>query len=79
MKNIAASFNVLDPDELNQYQHVKKRKNVSRYIKMLIQRDMDNNYTTKVIYNAPVFAQKMDPNNLDGNDDIDDDLMKDMI
>lgn len=41
IKIIQVAFNVLDPDQLQQYEHVRRRPNQSGYIKRLVQRDMD--------------------------------------
>lgn len=38
---IQVAFNVLDPDQLQQYEHVRLRPNQSGYLKRLIQRDID--------------------------------------
>lgn len=38
---IQVAFNVLDPDQLQQYEHVRERPNQSGYLKRLIQRDID--------------------------------------
>lgn len=38
---IQVAFNVLDPDQLQQYEHVRLRPNQSGFLKRLIQRDID--------------------------------------
>ncbi|WP_342576544.1 hypothetical protein [Paenibacillus sp. FSL M8-0142] len=38
---IQVAFNVLDPDQLQLYNHVQERPNKSGYLKRLIQRDVD--------------------------------------
>ena len=40
IKIIQVAFNVLDPDQLQLYNHVKKRPNKSGYIKRLIHLDL---------------------------------------
>lgn len=39
--NKAVTFNILDPDQKELYEHAAKRKNFSAYIKRLIQRDLE--------------------------------------
>ncbi|WP_339820553.1 hypothetical protein MKZ15_05780 [Paenibacillus sp. FSL R7-0216] len=41
IKIVQVAFNVLDPDQLQQYEHVRQRPNQSGYIKRLVQRDID--------------------------------------
>lgn len=41
MKRKPVAFNILDPDEKRLYEHANKRTNFSRYVKSLIQRDME--------------------------------------
>lgn len=41
IKIIQVAFNVLDPDQLQQYEYIRQRPNQSGYIKRLVQRDMD--------------------------------------
>lgn len=40
-ETLAVSFNMLDPDQIELFQHATKRTNVSAYLKRLIQRDLD--------------------------------------
>lgn len=42
---IQVAFNVLDPDQLQQYEHVRLRPNQSGFLKRLIQRDIDGGFT----------------------------------
>lgn len=42
---IQVAFNVLDPDQLQQYEHVMLRPNKSGFLKRLIQRDIDGGVT----------------------------------
>ena len=42
---IQVAFNVLDPDQLQQYEHVRLRPNQSGFLKRLIQRDIDGSFT----------------------------------
>lgn len=41
---IQVAFNVLDPDQLQLYNHVQERPNKSGYLKRLIQRDVDGGH-----------------------------------
>jgi len=41
---IQVAFNVLDPDQLQQYEHVRLRPNQSGFLKRLIQRDIDGGF-----------------------------------
>ncbi|WP_338842068.1 hypothetical protein [Paenibacillus glucanolyticus] len=43
---IQVAFNVLDPDQLQQYEHVRLRPNQSGFLKRLIQRDIDGGFTS---------------------------------
>ncbi|MBO2943604.1 hypothetical protein JJQ72_06380 [Paenibacillus sp. F411] len=42
IKIIQVAFNILDPDQLQLYDHVQERPNKSGYLKRLIQRDVDS-------------------------------------
>lgn len=48
IKTKAVAFNILDPDQLLLYEHVCKRKNISAYIKRLIQRDIEGYHAQPV-------------------------------
>lgn len=57
IKIIQVSFNVLDPDQLQVYEHVRRRPNRSGYLKRLAQRDMDGGMMAAV---APGREDKSD-------------------
>lgn len=41
IKSKAVTFNVLDPDQKELFEHAMQRKNFSGYVKRLIQRDLE--------------------------------------
>ncbi|RUT48580.1 hypothetical protein EJP82_01165 [Paenibacillus anaericanus] len=41
IKIVQVAFNVMDPDQLQQYDYVRNRPNKSGYLKRLVQREMD--------------------------------------
>jgi hypothetical protein len=63
IKIVQVAFNVLDPDQLQQYEHVRRRPNQSGYLKRLVQRDMDGGMTAP---EAPVREVSRDNFELEG-------------
>jgi len=51
--NKSVSFNVLDPFQLQMKEYTERYPNFSGYIKRLIQRDMEQVRSAKVIKKAP--------------------------
>lgn len=41
IRRLTAAFNLADPDQEALYRHATRRRNVSAYLKRLIQRDME--------------------------------------
>ena len=41
MVSKAVTFNILDPDQKEMFEHAMQRKNFSGYVKRLIQRDLE--------------------------------------
>lgn len=41
IKSKAVTFNMLDPDQKEMFDHAMQRKNFSGYVKRLIQRDLE--------------------------------------
>lgn len=72
MKNKAVAFNLLDPDEKKLFDHAMQRVNFSKYMKRLIQRDMDNAF-------VPTYLNKMLPEVPEQELELDDDLMKGLL
>ena len=74
MVNKAVSFNVLDPDQKDLFEHAMKRKNFSSYIKRLIQRDMEGVMPTTPVMRQVDFVQPVEV-----EESFDDDLMTNLI
>lgn len=54
IRRLTAAFNLADPDQKRLYEHANRRRNVSAYIKRLIQRDMEGVLVTRAVpQNAP--------------------------
>lgn len=48
IRRLTAAFNLADPDQKRLYEHANRRRNVSAYLKRLIQRDMEGVLVTRV-------------------------------